>query len=72
MISLDQLRIIDPRLKDCPDEVLEPVRDRLYALGQFAFEEWLKERNRRIKVVPNPVRAVYSLSGFSLSGSCTL
>ena len=71
MLSLEQLRQADPRLREVPDDVLDRVRANLYGLGQFAFEEWLKKRNA-LTAVPNPVRAVYSLSGHSLSGSCTM
>ena len=72
MLSLNQLREVDPRLRDCPDDVLERVRAKLYELGQFAFDEWLKERSRPSRTVPNPVRAVNYLSGFSTSGRVTL
>ena len=48
MISLEQLRIIDPNLNDLTDETLELVRSKLYEVGQFAFDKWLKT-----KAVPN-------------------
>ena len=70
MISLEQIRNSDPRLKNLTVEELERVRAKLYEMGQFAFDMWLNERNK--KVVPNPVRSVYYSSGFSTSGRCTI
>ena len=63
MLNLEYLRRIDPSLKTLSDEDLERVRAKLYDIGQFAFEEWLKERNKP-KVVPfYPVGLSHSLSG---------
>lgn len=69
MISLERLKSIDPSLQSIPDEELEHVRVKLYELGQFAFELWLKERNEKLMVPNRPLGSVYSLSG-SISGFC--
>ena len=45
MLSLEQCREIDPRLRDLPDELVEEIRDKLYALGQLAFDEWTEEQD---------------------------
>ena len=65
MLSLEKLRKIDPRLKMLSDEQLESLRTKLYDLGQFAFETWLKERNEvKVRIVPSyPSRVMYSTSG---------
>lgn len=47
MLTLEQLRKIDPDLKDCPDEELIKIRSALYELGNFAFDTWLVERNKK-------------------------
>lgn len=69
MLSIDQLKQIDPKLKTLTDEELELVRYKLYELGQFAFEEWLKSKNNpKNKAVPTyPVRL-----SLSTSGSCRM
>jgi hypothetical protein len=63
MLSLEQLRKIDPRLKSVPDEELEHVRAKLYEIGQFAFEEWIKEKNKSKAVPISRLRLMTSLSG---------
>jgi hypothetical protein len=45
MLTIEQCREIDPRLKNLPDELVEKIRDSLYALGQLAFDEWVEDRN---------------------------
>jgi len=40
MMSLDECRKIDPRLKDLPDEAVAKIRDLLYEMGQLAFDTW--------------------------------
>lgn len=48
MISLEQLKRIDPKIRDLSDEQIELVRAKLYILGQLMFDEWIKT-----KAVPN-------------------
>lgn len=67
MLSIEQLRKIDPTLSDHTDEELERVRAKLYEIGQFAFEQWIKARNKPKAVPSYPVRFMHSLSG-----SCTM
>ncbi len=48
MLSLEQIRKIDPGLKDVSDQDLETIVADLYCLGQLAFDVWKEE-----KAVPN-------------------
>jgi hypothetical protein len=41
MISLEEIKRIDPKLSKYSDEELEKIRALLYSLGQLAFESWL-------------------------------
>jgi hypothetical protein len=43
MLSLEELKEIDPDL-NLTDKELEEIREKLYELGQLAFEVWLEER----------------------------
>lgn len=64
MISIEQLRKIDPiNLGSLSDEDLDIVRAKLYELGQFAFDEWIKKRNRPKAVPTHPVWLSPSTSG---------
>lgn len=44
MISLDELRHLEPTLADMNDEDLSEIRTELYALGQLAFDVWQREQ----------------------------
>jgi len=44
MLSLHQLRKIDPILKDLPDEEVLRMREQLYELGELIFEDWQRSR----------------------------
>lgn len=63
MLDPEQLRSIDPRLQKLSDEHLERIRAKYYEIGQFAFEQWLKGRNKPKAVPTNPLGLSYSLSG---------
>jgi hypothetical protein len=63
MISLDQFKRIDPDLKNLPEEDIERIRIKLYEIGQFAFDEWIKEQNKPKPVQRYPVGFMHSLSG---------
>ncbi len=52
MITLKQLREIEPLLEKVSDEELTIIRDLLYKQGQLAFECWLEEQTGS----KNPVR----------------
>ena len=67
MLSIEQLKKIDPNLKNLTDKDFEIVRAKLYDLGQFVFEEWLKDRNKPKAVPIHPI----GLS-LSISGSCKM
>jgi len=45
VISLEDLRKIDPELNDLTDEELEQIRAELYQLGQLAFDVWWLEKD---------------------------
>ena len=44
MISLEEMRKIDPRLLEMPDEEVKKIRDYLYQLGNLAFDTWLEKK----------------------------
>lgn len=44
MISLNDLRKIDPRLAKIPDKELIKIRASLYSLGQLALEAFMKKK----------------------------
>jgi hypothetical protein len=44
MISLDQLKKIDPKLSKYSDEELTKIRALLYSLGQLAIESFLESK----------------------------
>lgn len=44
MLSIEQLRRIDPDLTDLTDEELLNICDQCYALGQLIFDSWLEAR----------------------------
>ncbi len=56
MIGLEEMRNIDPRLREIPDQELIKIRHSLYALGQLALERYLEHKNGS----KNPLR-VYGL-----------
>ena len=45
MISLDELKRIDPNLKKYSDTELEKIRALLYSLGQLAIESFLDSKS---------------------------
>lgn len=45
MISIEELRKIDPRLIEKSDEEVIKIRSYLYALGQLAFDSWLETKD---------------------------
>jgi len=45
MISLEELRRIDPTLEKISDDELIIIRNYLYAQGQLAFECWLEKQS---------------------------
>lgn len=45
MLSINELRKIDPSLYDLSDEDLKEVAADLYALGELAFDVWWEEKN---------------------------
>lgn len=45
MISLEQCRTIDPRLKELSDEEVIRIRENLYEGAQLALESWAKNNS---------------------------
>lgn len=45
MLTLDQIKSVDERLREMPDDELEKVRQVLYDLGRLALENWLSTKN---------------------------
>lgn len=44
MISLDELRRLEPTLRDASKDTLMEIRAQLYALGELAFDVWQREK----------------------------
>lgn len=40
MLSLNQLRKIDPELRNLSDDEVLKIRDSFYELGQIIYEDW--------------------------------
>ena len=40
MLSIDELKKIDPALQDLSDEEITDIKARLYALAEFALDCW--------------------------------
>lgn len=40
MISLEELRRLEPTLRDVSEDTLMEIRSQLYALGELAFDVW--------------------------------
>ncbi len=43
MISLEQMRELEPKLKNASDEEVAIIRERLYGLAQLTFDSWVDE-----------------------------
>ena len=50
MLSLDQLRKIDPKFSGASDRQLEPLRQALYAMAQLAYEARHSKSGSKIPV----------------------
>ena len=48
MISIDELKRIDPKLSKYSDTELEKIRALLYSLGQLAIESFLDKKGSTI------------------------
>lgn len=48
MLSLDQLRKIDPSLADLPDEELLMIAERLYGIANIALDVWQEKGGSKI------------------------
>jgi hypothetical protein len=54
MLSLNQLKRLDPKLKKLSPEELERARDLLYGLGELALSEWFKKSGSKNKSGSRP------------------
>lgn len=45
MISLEELRCLEPALRGVSDEALLEIRSQLYALGELALDVWQREQS---------------------------
>ncbi len=43
MISIEQIRILEPSLQNAPDEVVIKIREKLYDLARLGIEDYLEE-----------------------------
>jgi hypothetical protein len=46
MLSIEQLREVQPNLKNWPDDEVEKLRDNLDVLADIIFDQWLEKRNK--------------------------
>ena len=44
MLSVNQLRKIDPSLKEMTDREIEILREDFYTMAQIAFDFWLEQK----------------------------
>jgi hypothetical protein len=58
MLSLQELKKIDPAFEDLSDPQLRRLRAKLYALGELAFDFWADNNPARKSVSKNPVGVV--------------
>ena len=47
MISLDQLRELEPKLKNASDKEVSAIREKLYGMAQLAYERWMDENGSK-------------------------
>ena len=52
MLSIDQLRNIDPELRDLSDQDITDIRTRLYALAELALDCWVEQVREKTPAVP--------------------
>ncbi len=45
MLSIEELKKIDPSLKELSDEEVAIVRARLYEMVQLSFDSWWEDKN---------------------------
>ncbi len=57
MLSLDQMRKLDPMLADISDEELLKIRDTLYGLAHIALDAWQDREETSIKSQSSAVNA---------------
>jgi hypothetical protein len=68
MLTINELKSIDPSLQDLSDEEITDIRARLYALAELALDCWadqLRKKNttlgeQPIKLAPNASRDTLS------------
>lgn len=48
MLTLDQIRKLDPSLADVPDEELLMIRDGLYGVANIALDAWQEKGGSKI------------------------
>jgi hypothetical protein len=54
MITLNDMKRIDPKLSKYSDQELEKIRALLYSLGQLAFDSWM-DRQKGSKKSPKGI-----------------
>ena len=54
MLSIEQIRELEPTLRDAPDEDIESIRESIYAHAQLALECFLEEKTGEKHEVPTP------------------
>ena len=48
MISLDQIRELEPKLKNSSDEEVAIIREKLYEMAQLVFDTWKDSHGSKI------------------------
>ena len=46
MLSLEEIRKVEPKLKDLPDEKVAEIRDSLYQLAELALDSYIDEQTK--------------------------
>lgn len=55
MISLDRMRELEPKLKDCSDEEVALIREKVYAMAQLAYDSYKEDHDSKFAVGSNVV-----------------
>jgi hypothetical protein len=50
MLSLKQLRDLEPSLRDLPDDEVAIIREQIYAMAQLAYDSYKEQRDSKFAV----------------------
>jgi hypothetical protein len=50
MLSLNRIRELEPKLKDCSDEEVAIIREKLYEMAQLSYDSYKEHRDSKFAV----------------------